>query len=71
MMRKKLLTAAAAAMALVTAPVAAQAALAERTPAAIGKSESLDSGVLLALVGAAVVAVGIIIVADDDSPTSP
>ena len=70
-MRKRLITATAAAVALVTAPVAAQSALAQRAPAAMGESEEIAPALLLALAAAAAVATGIVVIADDDTPTSP
>lgn len=72
-MRKRLITAAAAAaVALVTMPVAAQSTFAQRAPAAIGESEELGPVVILAIATAAAAAVtGIVMVTQDDEPTSP
>lgn len=71
-MRKRLITAAAAAVALVAAPVAAQSTLAQRAPAAIGENEELGPVAILAIAAAAAAAVtGIVIATQDDEPTSP
>lgn len=63
-----------AAVSLIAAPVAAQAAPAvERIAAKSASSEKLEgqNGILIALLAAAAVIAGIIIIADDDDPTSP
>jgi len=68
-----------AALSLVAAPVAAQAAnsvapAVERIAAkSSSSSEKLEggSGILIAVLAAAAVIGGIIIIADDDDPTSP
>ncbi len=75
-MRKRLLTAAAAAVALVTAPVAAQSSLAQsnlvqRAPAAIADSENFAPSLILVFVAVAAVATGMLVIANDDQPTSP
>lgn len=75
-MRKRLITAAATAVALIAAPVAAQSALGQssvgqRAPAAIDESEGFAPVVLLAVVAAAAVVTGVVIVTQDDEPTSP
>ena len=67
-----------AAVSLVAAPVAAQAAnsvapAVERVAASSTSSEKLEgeNGILIAVLAAAAVIAGIIIIADDDDPTSP
>jgi hypothetical protein len=70
MFRKLALSTAAAMM--VVAPVAASAAPA-RTSAAVDESQDLrgNSGVLLPVIVAIALAIGIILLIDDDNPTSP
>ena len=70
MFRKLALSTAAAMM--VAAPIAASAAPA-RAPAADEESQDLrgNRGVLLPVVVAIVLAIGIILLIDDDNPTSP
>lgn len=72
------LTAALAAVSLVAAPVAAQvssspASSGERVAANVGLPERLEgeNGILIAILAAAAVIAGIIIIADDNDPTSP
>lgn len=70
MFRKLALSTAAALV--VAAPIAAQAAPA-RTPAAVEESQELrgNSGVFLPIIVAIALAIGIILLIDDDNPTSP
>lgn len=72
------LAAGAAALSLVTTPIAAQsvsslAPVVERVNATSPASERLEggNGILIAILAAAAVIAGIIIIADDDDPTSP
>lgn len=72
------LASALAAATLVAAPVAAQAVnsvapAVERVGAASSSSEKLEgeNGILIAILAAAAVITGIIIIADDNDPTSP
>lgn len=71
------LTAALAAVSLVAAPVAAQVssspASSGRVAANVGLPERLEgeNGILIAILAAAAVIAGIIIIADDNDPTSP
>lgn len=70
---KKMLTAGAAASMLVASPVIAQAQ-ADRASAPVDGFEQLEgeNGILIALLAAAAVIAGIIIIADgDNEPTSP
>lgn len=63
--------AASAALAMIGAPVAAQAA-AERSASPVKKSEELaGSGLVVGLIAAALVVVGIIVVADSDDGDEP
>jgi len=72
------LAASVAAVTLVAAPVAAQSAnssapAVERVGANSSSAEQLEgeNGILIALLAAAAVIAGIIIIADDNDPTSP
>jgi len=72
------LSAAVSAASLAVAPVAAQTAnstapAVERAGAVSASSERLEgeNGILIALLAAAAVIAGIIIIADDNDPTSP
>ena len=72
------LASALAAATLVAAPVAAQAVnsvapAVERVGTASSSSEKLEgeNGILIAILAAAAVIAGIIIIADDNDPTSP
>ncbi|MEH6827565.1 hypothetical protein [Parasphingorhabdus sp.] len=72
------LAAGVAAISLVAAPVAAQSAnssapAVERIGVSSSSSEKLEgeNGILIAILAAAAVIAGIIIIADDNEPTSP
>ncbi len=73
-MKIKLLVPAVASIALSVTPVMAQATTADRASAPVGSASNLEgeNGILIALLAAAAVIAGIIIIADgDDEPTSP
>ena len=69
---RKLLASAAVAASLVSAPIAAQAAPAERTSSKVD-GESLAGGFLIPALALVAVILGIVVVADggDDAPVSP
>ena len=70
-MKLRNLALATAAATFVAAPVVAQASL-ERTTAPIeGENLEGENGILIAVLAAAAVIAGIIIIADDNDPTSP
>jgi len=69
---RKLLASAAVAASLVSAPIAAQAAPAERTSTEV-EGESLAGGFLIPALALIAVILGIVVIADggDDAPVSP
>lgn len=69
---KRIFTASAAALALLASPVLAQSLGAERSSAPVEDSEgAIGTTALLALAFVAVAATAVVVVDDEDEPTSP